>query len=247
MEVRKLLFFLFCLACFNFSFFTDLFPPLFSALVCILQPAGWVRYVCAAGCEVVTQYLLLLLLRRKSERQTNKKAFQRGTNLQPVSVCVFLSDKCLKSSCSFDSRQWKRSFLTQKHEKCCRALISLVCSCSSGLCMWKDWYRLSLSPPSVSMNSFCADVKEAQTHEYFITLQNQRQESDDTHTHTHNANTLLDLYWKRCQQQQRERKKQKWKDSLAAVLIVPPLGVTDSSYFFCQADKKKAESHPDVL
>lgn len=36
-----------------------------------------------------------------------------------------------------------------------------------------------------------------------------------------------------------EREKQKWDDSPAAVLIGPPLGVTGSSYFFCQADKKK--------
>lgn len=174
---QKTAVFLFCPACFHFSFSTDLFPPLFSALLCILQPAGWVRYVCAAGCEVVT----LPAAAPGKIRETNKqKSFSER---HKPSACVCL---CV-------SQLWVSKKFLQIWFQTMKKVVFDTENMKNAAELWYPWYaaapRVSDTvflclPPECFNEFFCVDVKEAQTHEYFITL-TKPVSGVWWHTHTH--------------------------------------------------------------
>lgn len=179
---QKTAVFLFCLACFHFSFFTDLFSPLFSALLCILQPAGWVRYVCAAGCEVVT----LPAAAPGKIRETNKQKSFSGRHEPSACVCLCVS------------QLWVSKKFLQIWFQTMKKVVFDTENMKNAAELWYPWYaaapRVSackkrLIPsffvsPECFNEFFCVDVKEAQTHEYFITL-TKPVSGVWWHTHTH--------------------------------------------------------------
>lgn len=232
---QKTAVFLFCPACFHFSFSTDLFPPLFSALLCILQPAGWVRYVCAAGCEVVT----LPAAAPGKIRETNKQKSFSGRHKPSACVCLCVS------------QLWVSKKFLQIWFQTMKKVVFDTENMKNAAELWYPWYaaapRVSdtvfLCLPRVFQWILLCWCKRGSDTRVFYNFNKTSVRSLMTHTHTHTMQTHCWIFTGRGANNSRERKKkQKWSDSLAAVLIGPPLGVTDSSYFFCQADKKSRKS-----